>query len=214
MVRERFGAYDLQAIKTGDWVTYEFEMSGSKEKYTLSCVGKDDLDIWIEMDSLESAPDGARALCRADLVNRQIGEAWWGLSGEVGRPLKLQDHKRSPAGTKHSNTASVAEEELRIGERAFKCQVITIEGRAEFKGFTTTIHHKYWLAPDLPWPLRSDDLSAALGVSGPIEWSSKPDKLGTVVRHELEISTRDNRLRSTETLSSWGQDAKQTIKTK
>lgn len=212
-VRESdLAAYDLTAVKPGDWVEYErrFQPGNATRKYRMACVAADGKLLTVETDEAAGATHpGTLLVLQADRETSKVVRAWWGTAGGEGKELQVRgaaaEPEAPPATVKVTGTGKVTRETVKAAGREFDCEKVTVETSAEIGGEKHTA---------LLTVCRSSEVTFALKTGGErtpgVVWEGEPAAKGAVVR----LVSESGGIRAEMTLTGFGTDAKATLKVK
>ncbi|MBI2922070.1 MAG: hypothetical protein HYY18_13375, partial [Planctomycetes bacterium] len=87
----RFAAYDIGALRAGDWIEYGDGARTSR----LACVEVAEHAVFIEASGADFMPGhaGAVMLLEIDRASRKVVRAWWGRPGEEGEGGRAEGRK-------------------------------------------------------------------------------------------------------------------------
>jgi hypothetical protein len=207
-------AYDIGALKAGDYVEYEMSMMGGamKSSYKLACVGVEGDTVWIETDQLTSMMHkGTLILMAVDKNSRKVTKAFWGKPGEKGKELKVQGGggaTAQPTDTpKVTGTGKVSSEKVKVKDTEFDCEKLEMETSTKIQGTEYKSKSTTWNSEKVAFKAYVDEKSDASKAMGDIKWEGTPSGKGGLVKMESESMGQ----KTTITLTGWGTDAKQQV---
>jgi len=210
----QFAAYDIGALKAGEWVEYSMEAYGQKYSYKYACVGVEGDTVYIEYADMGLAMmhKGTVILVAVNKGDRKVTKAWWGKPGEKGKSIEVKATPAAGAGTpgetpKMKGKGKVSKEKCNVAGKDFDCEKLEMEITTTVQGKDYVSKSSVWMAENVPFKNFVDEKADPAKAMGDITWEGKPSGKGTMVKTESEMMGQ----KSVIALSGTGTDAKQTL---
>jgi hypothetical protein len=207
-------AYDIAALKAGDWVEYEMSMMGGamKSKYKLACVGVEGDTVWIETDMMTAQMHpGTFVLHAVDKNTRKVTAAYWGKPGEKGKELKVSASGGGTANPgeapKITGTGKVSSEKIKAGDKEYDCEKLEMDTTMKVSGMEIKSKSTTWNSEAVAFKSYIDPNADNTKAMGDIKWDGKPSGKGGLVKMVSESSG----MKTEVTLVGSGTDAKQQV---
>lgn len=218
-VRENeWAAYDVAALKPGEWVEYEMQAAGGaiKTSYRLACVGVEGDRVSIESNQVIALDPARKDMVIhyvVDSKSRMIMKALLGKAGEAGRELRIEKSAAGSAETgaapRITGTGKVSSEKVKIRESEFDCEKVDRDEHMEAGGLKFDTKSTTWTSEKVAFRSRVDETKAADPKSATdVKWDGKPSGKGALVK----LVSTVNGTRTEINLTGWGTDAKKTLK--
>ncbi|MCE9584960.1 MAG: hypothetical protein K8T20_20910 [Planctomycetes bacterium] len=213
----QWAAYDIGALKAGEYVEYEMSMMGGamKSSYRMACVGIEGDTVWIEsnqMTAMDPTKKDMVILYGVDKKTRMVTKALLGKAGEAGKELKID---KAPAtqpdpatAPKITGTGKVSNDKVKVKDTEFDCERLDMETHMEVSGMKIDSKSSTWSSEKVAFKMFVDDKKDNSKAMGDIKWEGKPSGKGALVKMTSESSGMKTEI----TLTGWGTDAKKTLK--
>ena len=164
-------------VGIGDTLVYQAEMKapamGMKHRYqrkvTVTAVGETDFTISFEVTEGTVPPGiprkGEDKMSFEDLISY---DGW-----KIGEP------RTEKTGSNSSVTTRLPDEEIKVGDKSYKC--IVVESKLTMSGGGMTTATKLWIAPDVPFTgsVREEVVTEAVAPQGKVIISQSSELLST-----------------------------------
>lgn len=208
----------LDRVKVGDWI--EYKTDSPPRQWRVALVKVEDGSYWIETNRIFGLGEGQVFLARLQQVEKLflIQECWVGKPGETGTPVKFEKSKKrewtkeekeefEKSKPKITNRkGQVLREKIKVGTRELDCEKVVMDEDWEERGSRWHDTWTTWQAEGVPAFDPANDWKSADGIA----WEGeRPKGVGAKIKMSR---ASDGKLRYTNTLVDFGNDAKQTLK--